>query len=306
MLSHKYSVSGHIKEKATDLLKKSYATKFFKHRAEIGVLAGCCLIHFMKQNNLYVTIVDLCKKLKCTKKIAFKYAKFLRAYLKKNPPVERVRSETEEMTFETKLDFSTRAFLESVKVENKDVLIKKTTALTKLAHACWLISGRSPEGVICACAFLCWKSMNPSCQNLSFKQFCMDFSIPYSKGLLRVAEIKNMLLKLGEKIPTLSKNYVTKKNVLFHLDYILDNSESLRNDLLPNEFTTEDVDKKEFSSFRKVFKKASKKKPTLQMDKTYEDDMRASDIEISDTEISSYIRSDEQVKMIMSLKNNST
>lgn len=307
MLSLKYAVSAKIKGDATDLLKEAYPTRAFRSRFDIGVLAGCCLIHCMKQNLICVPINDLTKKLKCPRKTVFRYYKFLKEHLKKSP-IESTKPEVEEFTFENKLDVEVRAFLRSVTVENKEELVKKTKALTKLAHSCWLVSGRSTENVICACAFLCWKSMNQAHQKTSYYGFCKDYSISYSKGSLRVAEVRDMLLKLGQKIPTITENFVTKKNVLFHLDYILEHSETLRNDLLPNEFTSDEIDKKEFSSFRKIVYKTKQKTylPETEKKVDYKDDTETSDVEISDTEISSYIRSDEQVKVIMCLTKKAT
>ncbi|KAG8183160.1 hypothetical protein JTE90_029517 [Oedothorax gibbosus] len=309
MLSLKYSVSGKIKSSASELLNNSYATRSFRRKADIGVLAGCCLIHYMKVNKIHVTIGDLCNKLNCTKKSVFKYSKFIKEYLNSQEECRDVKDiEPEEpvevpMTFDEKVGYTVRSYLENVSVENKDVLVEKTIALTKLANSLWLISGRSTDAVICAASFLCWKSMNQRKQSCNFQKFCKEFSLPYQKGMPRVKEIKDMLLKLGQNIPSFSKNYVNEKNVLFHLDYILQNSESLRNDLLPEEFTAEEVEKKEFSTFRKEFSRFSKTEFFPSAGTSYQDNMDASEVEISDTEISSYIRSDEQVEMMESLQN---
>lgn len=254
-----------------------------------------------------VSISGLFKKLNCTRKKGNYFYNFLKEHLKKSP-IESTKPKVEEFTFEEKLDAGTRAFMESVTVKNKEELIKKTIALTKLASSCWLTDGRSLHNVIHACGYICWKSMNHDRQPTSHERFCEDYSITYSKGGLRITEVRNLLVKLGQEIIKPVDVKVTKQNVHLYLNNILENSESLRNDLLQNEFTSDEIDKKEFSTFRKPVKKCKQTRnlPEREKEIDYKDDMNASDIEISDTEIASYIRSEEQIKVIMSLTKKGT
>ncbi|GBN59997.1 hypothetical protein AVEN_176186-1 [Araneus ventricosus] len=310
VLCTKYGLSPDMKAETEDLLKRIYSSRSFARKQDVGILAGCCLIHIKQKHNQFISLNDISAKLNCPKKKVFKFSKVIKSFCNdlKSSPETNCRelvtiSEAANPINTSQMLESTVAKIFASVVDNKDEFISKTTALTKLACDCWLMSGRSPEGVITAAGYLCWKSINPGSKSLTLKQFCSDFSMPYSKSSPKVLEIKNMLLKLGKKIPSGSKNYVNGKNILFHLNYILENSVTLRNDLLTDTYKAEEIAKKEFSMYRKV-SSVAKETEVVSVERRcdFQPNMNAPDVEISDSEIAKYIRSEKEVKLIKKLK----
>ncbi|XP_015929400.1 transcription factor IIIB 50 kDa subunit [Parasteatoda tepidariorum] len=311
-LCHQFNITADVKMETLNLLKEIYASrrkvgKSFKMKEDVGVLAGCCLLNIQRKHKLPVPINGFCSSLKCNKKKILKMTKVLQNYL-----IDNILSEEESEDYNQDISVVNSSVEDNESLESytatllshapeaiKNELIQKTTTLAKLADSCWLLTGRSKLGVVSAAAYLCWKSMNPK-NKLTLPGFCREYSLNVTKARSRVPELKDMLLKLGANIPSKTANYVTDKNIIFHLGYILENSESLRNDLLSDKFTTDAVNQKEFETFRDCY---SKPKPVKLHVSSYADDMNASDIEISDTEIASYIRTDKQISLVQDLRN---
>ncbi|KAF8794458.1 Transcription factor IIIB 50 kDa subunit like protein [Argiope bruennichi] len=303
----KYGISPNMKVEIEDLLKHICSSKSFARKEDFGILAGCCLIHIKQKHNQYASLSDLSAKIQCPMKKVYKFSKVIKEFCS-----DRKSSDCKELVdiSEAALQISTSEMLESTVakifasvVDNKDEFITKTTALVKLAHDCWLMSGRSPEGVIAAAGYLCWKSIYPGLKSLTVKQFCSDFSLPYTKSSPKVSEIKHMLLKLGKNIPSCSKNYVNEKNILFHLNYILENSKTLRNDLLTDIYKTDEIARKEFSMYRRV-STVTKETEVVDIERRcdFQPNWNKPDVEISDSEISKYIRSEKEVELIKKIK----
>ncbi|GFW73946.1 transcription factor IIIB 50 kDa subunit [Trichonephila clavipes] len=305
-LSKTYMLTSDKKNDASSLLKDIHSKKSFARKQDVGVLAGCCLIHVLQKQHRFISLTDLCSKLQCPKKKAFKFSKIVKSYCSSdtadssNCDGVNVSEEPSSLEPTVILESLINQLLSSFE-HKKDELISKTTALVKLAYSCWIASGRSYEGVISAAAYLCWRSMHPR-QSLSLNKFCSDFSLPYTKAKPRVGDLKNMLLKLGKKVPYFYKNSVNEKNYLFHLSYILKNSDILRYDLLTKEFTEEEINKKEFSMYRKVLPTTDKNEAVQVVKEEDFNPDKCEDANISDAEISSYIRSKEEINCIKKLK----
>ncbi|GFS71081.1 uncharacterized protein NPIL_144011 [Nephila pilipes] len=303
-LSKTYMLSSDQKDEASSLLKDIHSKKSFARKQDVGVLAGCCLIHVLQKCNRFVSLTDICSKLQCPMKKAYKFSKVVKSCTTtmKMDPVSNCDGAN--VSNENNLEPS--VILQSLIQEllssfedRKEELITKTTSLVKLAYSCWIAPGRSPEGIISAAAYLCWKSMHPK-QSMALSQFCSNFSLPYSKAKIRVGDLKGMLLKLGKKIPLFYKNSINEKNYLYHLNYILKNSEILRYDLLTKEFTEEEIDKKEFSMYRGV-QITTVNNELVEKEGDFNPN-ECVDVEISDADISPYIRSEKEVDFIKKLK----
>lgn len=313
-LCHVYSIPSETELELTEMLKNVYPSKRFKLKEDVGVLGGCCLFLLQRRNNQSIPINDICHQLDCTRRKFGYFLSFLKSWLAITHqnfllnPVEEgdgifAQCQKKDRIADPDLPERAESLIPAVCIhaseEEKDKLMKKTVELVKLANSCWLFTGRSPHSVVVACAFLCWKSLNPHRKKSSFAKFCSALKIREPVAKLRIPEIKALLLKLGRKIPSYTKDYVNEDNFLFHLDTILENSETLRNDLLPDEFCQEEINCKEFDSFRFPPKRIPRKIPESAV--TYDSDMNASDIEISDSEIESYIVYNTQKKTIEDL-----
>ncbi|XP_035211062.1 transcription factor IIIB 50 kDa subunit-like [Stegodyphus dumicola] len=300
-LVREYSITPDVDNEIRELYNTAYSRRKCKCKEDVGVLAGCCLMQIQRKHGLFFSVQDLCGKLKCSKKKFYHILKFVKSFAgNENIESKHTSSEVDvNIEIPKHVKDMIPVLLIGIPEEERDILIDKTTRLLKLAFSCWILTGRSPKGVIIAAAFLCWKSMHPSRKTFPLTKFCSMYSLSNSQATKRTSELKAALLKLAKNIPSYSENYVNEKNVTLHLDFILENSETLRNDLLTNEYLEEEINCKEYKSFR-----VQRIRPEREIgDNTQCDlDMRASDVEISDTEIESYLRSDEQVKLISSLQ----
>lgn len=314
-LWHIFQIPQNREDEAANILKSAYKAKRFKRKEDFAVLAGCCLYLFQKKHE-FISLKEICAQLQCTRKKFSKMLNFLKSWASsKNIDWSASGNEgwfsnghlisddeEEDIDLPTAAKYLIHVVCAKAPEAEKKLLLKKTGDLLKLANSCWLFTGRSPHSVVVACAFLCWKSMHLHQKRTSFSRFCSDFGIREPVAKVRIPELKELLLKLGRKIPSCTPNYVNESNLLFHLDTILDNSETFRNDLLADEFSEEAVNSKEFSTFRIPVKNPPRKIANTAI--TYPEDMNASDIEISDSEIESYIRKETQTQYIRNLKEN--
>lgn len=314
-LCHVYNIDAVSKAEIVDLFKHICSEKRYGHREGASITAACCLFLVQRKNKQCIPINTICQQLQVPKGKFSHFLKSLKSWLSSNGKSHNLigcnsSSASNEIvsTTEGELPDSVisliRMICDRVEEDDKSQLQKKTTELVKLAHDCWLLTGRSPRSVVVACTFLCWKSMRPSRKKTSFNKFCYDFKFHEPMAGLRVTELKSLLLKLGQKIPSFSSNYVNEKNLLFHLGTILENSETLRNDLFPDAVARETVHRTEYAAFRTPAKTPRRKAPTSAVE--YDSDMNASDIEISDSEIDSYLASDNKKKIIELCKNRSS
>lgn len=310
-LCHINNIPSRLKAEVTDLFKLIVSTRHFKQREDAGTTVACCLFLIQRRYKEAITITTLCKQAQCTKgKFSF-FLKYLKsclssnekfeqfAYILDNTAIECTEQDSEEKVADT-IESLIRVVCDKAKNGEKAELMEKTAALVKLADSCWLLTGRSPRGVVVASAYLCWKSMHYSKSHIrktSYPKFCKELGIREPLARLRIPELQDLLVKLGKHIPSFCKNFVNEKNVFFHLNTILEQSESLRNELFPHEYTKEEVAAVEFSNFRyPPLNNTPRAESTTNVQ--YDPDMHASDIEISDSEIELYLISDSKRKII--------
>lgn len=124
------------------------------------------------------------------------------------------------------LDFRYKMSLSHVSeelAENSKDLTKRAVALVELAADTWIVTGRRPIPIMMAAIYLAWQSLKPTTHRLKFtlEKFCQIAKVkkhrPASK---RVAEIKEVLCKLGKEIPWIRET-VTPDNVIREVDDIL-------------------------------------------------------------------------------------
>ncbi|XP_054724504.1 transcription factor IIIB 50 kDa subunit-like isoform X2 [Uloborus diversus] len=297
------------KEQQTDiesLFQGAYFARNYRHRKAIEAMVGCCVNQVLNINNVSASLTDLCSKLKCDKKTFFRSKRYF-----DNWYTHRSVNETssgalstpdrkfQELILPTSVESHVYSLFINLNDKDKPVLVEKTKQLVKLANACWLCEGRNPYNVVVACAFLCWKSLNLGRRRTTFQEFYSELSLSgpsrASKAYdARISEITNVLLKLGGKIPTYSNNSITKKNVLYYLDYILENFETLCNDLF-KVMSQEAMDQEKYTMFRN---KPSKKTLTAPPESIEEYDSDKEEEPLDDEEISSYLLTSKQKTVI--------
>lgn len=308
-LCHENDVKQHsnLKEVVINIFKHLCSIRNFRTQEDAGVTAACCLFQVFRENEQVIPIKTICRQIQCAKGKFSHCLKYVKSYEKDHPnsafnALKKMEDEISEEHPSVSMKSLIREVCSNADPEEKNVLMEKTTSLLKLADDCWLFTGRSPRSVVVACAYLCWKSLKPSRKKASFVKFCKSFGISEPVAKLRIPELKELLLKLGKKIPHYNPNYVNEENLLFHLTTILENSETLRNDLLPDTHKRDAVNFKEYTTFRFPPDCVPRKEPKSSV--IYAPDMNASDVEISDSEIESYIRSDVKKKVSELFKKN--
>lgn len=107
-------------------------------------------------------------------------------------------------------------------VDIKD-LTKRAMALIELAAESWIVTGRRPVPIMIAATYLSWQSLQPTKLRLkiSLEKFCQIAKVNKNmRALIRVAEMKKVLCKLGSEIPW-EKRPVTPRNVVQQVEDIL-------------------------------------------------------------------------------------
>lgn len=108
-------------------------------------------------------------------------------------------------------------------------MAQRAVALVELAANAWIVTGRRPVPVMMAAVFLAWQSLKPTKHRLklSLDKFCQLAKVNKHKpALKRVSEIKEVLCKLGEQIPWLRET-LTPENVLTQVEDILTHRHTL-------------------------------------------------------------------------------
>uniref|UniRef100_A0A3Q0SIQ5 Transcription factor IIIB 50 kDa subunit n=1 Tax=Amphilophus citrinellus TaxID=61819 RepID=A0A3Q0SIQ5_AMPCI len=107
--------------------------------------------------------------------------------------------------------------------ENSRDLTKRAVALVELAADSWIVTGRKPIPIMMAATYLAWQSLKPNKHRLKFSldKFCQIAKVKKLKpAMKRVAEIKEVLCKLGKEIPWVG-GAMTPNNVIQQVECIL-------------------------------------------------------------------------------------
>uniref|UniRef100_A0A8C6SZ75 Transcription factor IIIB 50 kDa subunit n=1 Tax=Neogobius melanostomus TaxID=47308 RepID=A0A8C6SZ75_9GOBI len=102
-------------------------------------------------------------------------------------------------------------------------LTKRALALVELAAESWIVTGRRPVPIMMAATYLSWQSLQPTKlrQKMTLEKFCqlakVDKNRPATK---RVSEMKEMLCKLGNELPWKTRE-ITPHNVVQQVEDIL-------------------------------------------------------------------------------------
>lgn len=102
-------------------------------------------------------------------------------------------------------------------------------ALVELAGDSWIVTGRRPIPIMTAAMYLAWQSLKPSRLRLKYtlEKFCRVAQVtPNRVAKKRVAEMKEVLCKLGSEIPWQTAA-PTPGDVLLQVDDILKHRHTL-------------------------------------------------------------------------------
>lgn len=102
-------------------------------------------------------------------------------------------------------------------------LTKRALSLVELAAETWIVTGRRPAPVMMAATYLSWQSLQPTKlrQKMTLEKFCQIAKVDKNRpAMKRVSEMKTMLCKFGNEIPWKTRE-VTPNNVVQHVEDIL-------------------------------------------------------------------------------------
>lgn len=269
-----------IEEEINELFGKMFDDENFIHchvKNKIA-LAGSCTYIVLRQHDLPVMISHICNLLQCSA------SEFNSAY--------------KTILELTKIRISTPSIEELVPVvlknisfgEEQEEIYKLVLSILELAASCWLTSGRTRQPYIIASAFIAWKSLSRNRLNYAFKRFCKEKNINehFISSRIRLNELNSALLKLAEKLPWTEENQLKIKLVPYLLKSILENSAFIYEEY--TKMSDADLDFKQFRSMRRKSKNYNE-----------ETNKETFSEHFDDSEIDSYIRTDEQIRSLQNL-----
>ncbi|XP_067141933.1 transcription factor IIIB 50 kDa subunit-like [Centruroides vittatus] len=232
-------------------------------------LSGCCAYVVLRRRGWPVLVSSVCNLLQCTA------SEFNRAFttMRELTGVGVTTPRTEELI---------PVVLKNVDLgEERERIYGKVTSLLRLASRCWLTAGRIPQPCIVAAAFVAWKSLSQKRLNCSFKKFCDEKKVKeyFVTSRKRLNELNDALLKLAEKLPWVEKNELRVK----HVPYLLDD--------VARKFSSSET---QFEEFRKASKRRAEREE--------ENEGQTFSENFEDSEIDSYIRTEEEVAIVKNLE----
>lgn len=189
-------------------------------------------------------------------------------------------------------------------------LYERVIQLICVQRECCLVEGRSPLHIITAAAFVAWKSLKPyERRKVKLTQFCAKVGIKLKNTTSeRVAELLQALMILAAKIPGKEDIKITKDKIALYVDDVLSHRHSLFYDLhqcISEKNSSDDHNPSITNELMKTFKRNAghKKNQDESNCVKVEETSRQEDAqEISDSEIDSYIRKPQEIKILKKLK----
>lgn len=313
-------------------LSRTYFDQAYNHErfiyvslAKKEVLACCCVLISCRMFNWPITMGTIAYLVDTDSDCLLPvYQDTLKA-LNVSVPALSVRDVMEAHCQEYKI---TSAHVQEELACDINELTKRALALVELAAESWIVTGRRPVPIMMAATYLSWQSLQPTKlrQKMTLEKFCQIAKVDKNRrALKRVSEIKEMLCKLGNEIPW-ETGKITPDNVVQQVDDILNHRFALLRNALKSYEDSPSIDlqqsdtkvKTESSTVKTeqqahsvgdscdepnwgksvlfappcvVNPKKRKREQSNQMEVT-------GDEEISDSEISSYIRTPQEVRIL--------
>ncbi|XP_028273908.1 transcription factor IIIB 50 kDa subunit isoform X2 [Parambassis ranga] len=215
-------VNSAIEDLSQTYYKQAYQhDHFFKVKLQKKeVLGGCCVLVSCRLLNWPITMGTISCVLDADVAVVGTIYQEMIKILCIEAPITNVTDIMEAHCQEYKI--SLPHVPEELAESSKD-LTKHAVALVELAADSWIVTGRRPVSIMMAAVYLAWQSLKPNKQRLKFSldKFCQIAKIDKHKpALKRIAEIKQVLCKLGKEIPWV-KEEVTPDNVVRQIEDIL-------------------------------------------------------------------------------------
>lgn len=314
-------VNSEIEQSSRTYFDQAYNHERFIHVSltKKEVLAGCCLLISCRMFNWPVTMSTIAYLIETdSDSVLPVYQEALKA-LNVSVPALSVSDVMEAHCQEYKI--TSEHVPEELACDLKE-LTKRALALVELAAESWIVTGRRPVPIMMAATYLSWQSLQPTKlrQKMSLDKFCQIAKVDKNRtAAKRVSELKEMLCKLGNVIPWETQE-ITPNNVVQQVEDILnhrfallrnalksyedspgadlqDSDTKVKTELCTLETAPDSCDEPNwgkgvlFAPPCVVNPKKRKREQSNQIEVT-------GDEEISDSEISSYIRTPQEVRII--------
>ncbi|KAK5900892.1 hypothetical protein CgunFtcFv8_025813 [Champsocephalus gunnari] len=206
---------------------QAYYTQAYQHDAFIRVslqkkevLAGCCVLVSCRLLNWPVTMGTISCLLDADPVVVGAVYQEMIKILNIKAPVFIINDVMEAHSQEYKIS---SLHVPEELAENSRDLTKRAVALVELAADTWIVTGRHPTPIMMASIYLSWQSLKPNKHRLklTLDKFCQMAKVNKLKpAMKRIAEMKEVLCKLGREIPWV-REAVTPDNVMQQVEDIL-------------------------------------------------------------------------------------
>ncbi|KAG7223983.1 hypothetical protein INR49_015240 [Caranx melampygus] len=214
-------------------LSQTYYNQAYQHEHFIKVslqkkevLAGCCVLVSCRLLNWPITMGTISSLLDADSMVVGAVYQEMMKVLNIQAPVVNFTDVMEAHSHEYKMNAS---HVPEEFAENPKDLTKRAVALVELAADSWIVTGRKPIPIMMASMYLAWQSLKPTKNRLKFTldKFCQMAKVNKHKpAMKRIAEMKEVLCKLGREIPWVMEA-VTPDNVMRQVEDILKNRHAL-------------------------------------------------------------------------------
>ncbi|XP_071321285.1 transcription factor IIIB 50 kDa subunit [Trachinotus anak] len=208
-------------------LSQTYYNQAYQHESFIRVtlqkkevLAGCCVLVSCRLLNWPITMGTISCLLDADSMVVGVVYQEMIKILNIKAPIINVTDVMEAHSQEYKI---TSPHVPEELAENSKDLTKRAVALVELAADSWIVTGRKPIPIMMAAIYLAWQSLKPTKHRLKFSldKFCQMAKVNKHKpAMKRIAEMKEVLCKLGKEIPWI-REAVTPDNVVQQVEDIL-------------------------------------------------------------------------------------
>ncbi|TNN73789.1 Transcription factor IIIB subunit [Liparis tanakae] len=208
-------------------LAQVYYQQAYQHESFIRVslqkkehLAGCCLLVSCRLLNWPISMATISCLLDAdTMVMGMLYIEMIKV-LNIKAPIVNITDVMEAHSHDYQIS---SLHVPEELAESHKVLTQRAVELVELAADSWIVTGRRPIPIMMAAIYLSWQSLKPNKHRLklSLEKFCHLAKVSkHRPATMRLAEMKEMLCKLGREIPWV-REAVTPGNVVKHVEDIL-------------------------------------------------------------------------------------
>ncbi|XP_062870066.1 transcription factor IIIB 50 kDa subunit [Trichomycterus rosablanca] len=302
---------------AVSLFERAYGHAHFLHVRLVKkeVLGGCCVLAVCRQNDCPIAMGTIGSLLYVDSAFMGVVYQDLIKVLNIQPTSTSITQLLESHCHGYNLSSGA---VPDVCVESVQSLVQRSAALLELAADTWLVTGRHPLPLLTACVYVAWQSLKPTVRmKYTLNTFCALSSSCKQSGsgkrpaaARRVAELRQVLCELGGRLPWLRGGAVEPGSVATLVDDIIKHRRALMLQAMRSHESQEEEEQEEGGAAeqsapstgeqhwakRHLFLPPSARNPKRRRTEAPGPEVTG-DEEISDSEVESYIRSPEEVKL---------